>query len=64
MILVGCQEFPILGLFCPAPPGLEEDLSGTLTLATLTAPGATGTFSFTGKVSHMAVTSGVFNVTF
>src|SRR5207244_11914926 len=47
-----------------APPGLDEDLSGTVTLATLTATGATGTFSFTGRVSHMAVTNGVFNVTF
>ncbi len=53
------------GVFIPAaPPGLEEDLSGTVTLATLTATGATGTFSFTGRVSHMAVTNGVFNVTF
>jgi hypothetical protein len=53
------------GAFIPAaPPGLEEDLSGTVTLTTLTATGATGTFSFTGSVSHMAVTNGVFNVTF
>ena len=53
------------GVFIPAaPPGLDEDLSGTVTLATLTATGATGTFSFTGRVSHMAVTNGVFNVTF
>ena len=53
------------GVWIPAaPPGLEEELSGTVTLATLTATGATGTFSFTGSVSHMAVTNGVFNVTF
>ena len=53
------------GVWVPAaPPGLDEDLSGTVTLATLTATGATGTFSFTGRVSHMAVTNGVFNVTF
>ena len=43
---------------------MDEDLSGTVTLSTLTATGATGTFSFTGRVSHMAVTNGVFNVTF
>jgi hypothetical protein len=54
-----------VGAWVPAaPPGLDEDLSGTVTLATLTATGATGTFSFTGTVSHMAVTNGVFNVTF
>jgi hypothetical protein len=47
-----------------APPGVEEDVSGTVTVATLTATGATGTFSFTGTVSHKAVTNGVFNVTF
>jgi hypothetical protein len=53
------------GVFIPAaPPGLEEDLSGTVTLATLTATGATGTFSFAGRVSHKGVTNGVFNVTF
>jgi len=53
------------GVFGPAaPPGVEEGLSGTVTLATLTATGATGTFSFTGRVSHIAVTNGVFNVTF
>ena len=53
------------GVLIPAaPPGLDEDLSGTVTLATLTATGATGTFSFTGTVSHKAVTNGVFNVTF
>ena len=53
------------GVFGPAaPPGVDEDLSGTVTLATLTATGATGTFSFTGRVSHKAVTNGVFNVSF
>ena len=53
------------GVFGPAaPPGVDEDLSGTVTLATLTATGATGTFSFTGSVSHKAVTNGVFNVSF
>lgn len=53
------------GVWVPAaPPGLDEDLSGTVTLATLTATGATGSFSFTGGISHMAVTNGVFNVTF
>jgi hypothetical protein len=53
------------GVWIPAAPeGLDEDLSGTVTLATLTGTGATGTFSFTGRVSHMAVTNGLFNVTF
>jgi hypothetical protein len=53
------------GFWVPAAPsGLDEDLRGTITLATLTATGATGTFSFTGTVSHIAVTNGVFNVTF
>jgi hypothetical protein len=53
------------GVFGPgAPPDVEEALSGTVTLATLTATGATGTFSFTGTVSHRAVTNGVFSVTF
>ena len=53
------------GVWVPAaPPGLDEDLSGTVTLATLTATGATGTFSFAGRVSHKGVTNGVFNVTF
>jgi hypothetical protein len=47
-----------------APPGVDEGVSGTVTIATLTATGATGTFSFTGTVSHKAVTNGVFNVTF
>ena len=47
-----------------APPDVEEALSGTVTLATLTATGATGTFSFTSTASYMAVTNGVFNVTF
>jgi hypothetical protein len=53
------------GVWVPAaPPGLDEDLSGTVTLATLTATGATGTFSFAGRISHKGVTNGVFNVTF
>ena len=53
------------GVWIPAaPPGLDEDVSGTITLVTLTATGASGTFSFTGRVSHMAVTNGVFNLTF
>jgi hypothetical protein len=47
-----------------AAAGPDEDVSGTVTLATLTATGATGTFAFTGRVSHRAVTNGVFNVTF
>ena len=55
-----------VGVFIPAVGGADdsEGVSGTVTLATLTATGATGTFSFTGTVSHMAVTNGVFNVTF
>jgi hypothetical protein len=54
------------GVFGPgAPPGVDEDLSGTVTLATLTATEATGTFSFTATdVPFTVVTKGVFNVTF
>jgi hypothetical protein len=53
------------GVFIPAlPSDLEENLSGTLTLTTLTPTAASGTFSFMGTISHMAVTNGVFNVTF
>ena len=57
------------GFWVPAaPPGLEGDISGTVTLATLTATGATGTFSFTSftgtGVPFSVVTNGVFNVTF
>lgn len=44
-------------------PGLDGDVSGTVTLTALTATGATGTFSFRGAAAQ-AVTSGVFNVTF
>ena len=58
-----------VGVWIPAAgPGLEGDgVSGTVTLATLTATGATGTFSFTstvGVVPFTVVTNGVINVTF
>jgi hypothetical protein len=53
------------GVFMPAAgPGVEGVVNGTVTLATLTATGATGTFSFTGAAPFSAVTNGVFNVTF
>ena len=47
-----------------AGTGAEGD-NGTVTLATLTATGATGTFSFKASVAPFTVvTNGVFNVTF
>ena len=54
------------GVWIPAAGGIgDEGVSGTVTLATLTATGATGTFSFTGTtVPFTVVTNGVFNVTF
>jgi hypothetical protein len=53
------------GVFIPAAGAdLEGVASGIVTLATLTATEATGTFSFTRTVPFTAVTNGVFNVTF
>lgn len=53
------------GVFIPAAGAGWEDVSGTVTLATLTATGATGTFSFTAAVAPFTmVTNGIFNVTF
>ena len=54
------------GIFIPATgAGSEEGPNGTVTLATLTATEATGTFSFTATdVPFTVVTKGVFNVTF
>jgi hypothetical protein len=56
------------GAWIPAAAGEDWDgVRGTVTLATLTASEATGTFSFTvmGKgVPLTVVTNGVFNVTF
>jgi hypothetical protein len=47
-----------------AGTGSDGD-SGTVTLATLTATGASGTFSFRASVvPFTVVTNGVFNVTF
>jgi len=47
-----------------AGTGSEGD-SGTVTLATLTATGATGSFSFKASVAPFTVvTNGVFNITF
>jgi hypothetical protein len=54
------------GAWIPADPEADwQGVSGTVTLATLTATGATGTFSFTVTgVRSTVVTNGVFNVTF
>jgi hypothetical protein len=53
------------GTFMPATGAGSEGPNGTVTLATLTATEATGTFSFTATdVPFTVVTKGVFNVTF
>jgi hypothetical protein len=53
------------GVWIPAAGGGEEGVSGTITLATLTTTGASGTFSFTATAAPFtAVTNGRFDVTF
>jgi hypothetical protein len=53
------------GVLIPAAGADVEGVSGTVTLATLTATEATGTFSFTATgIPFTVVTNGVFNVTF
>jgi len=53
------------GVFIPAAGAGSEGVRGTVTLATLTATEATGTFSFTATVAPFTVvTNGAFAVTF
>jgi hypothetical protein len=72
-VLVGLTVPMVVGTYSDAVdawvdiPAAEEGweaVSGTVTLATLTATGATGTFSFTGTAPSAPVTTGVFDVTF